>query len=73
MKLYQFNHNLMNLSYICKILLKALTNLPHSDFVVCKSLLQLDVHEDPNIQTIIVLHELVKTLESISWIKDESW
>ena len=30
LKLYQFNNGLQNISYVGKILLKAITNLPHS-------------------------------------------
>ena len=54
LKLYQFNHGLQNMSYVGKILLKAITNLPHSDYIVCKSLLSQEVLDDPNIQSIQV-------------------
>ena len=37
---YQFNPNFFQSSIVSQILLKALTNLPHNDFVLCKSLLE---------------------------------
>lgn len=39
LKLYQFDPQRFNLDITCQILLKALTNLPHTDFVLCKCLL----------------------------------
>ena len=39
LKLYQFNPHLYKVDITCLILLKALTNLPHTDFVLCKCLL----------------------------------
>lgn len=39
LKLYQFNPHRFNMDITCQILLKALTNLPHTDFVLCKCLL----------------------------------
>lgn len=39
LKLYQFNPHLFNLEVTCQILLKALTNFPHTDFILCKCLL----------------------------------
>lgn len=39
LKLYQLNPHRMNIDITCQILLKALTNLPHTDFVLCKCLL----------------------------------
>lgn len=38
LKLYKVSHN-YNLIITCKILLKALTNFPHTDFILCKCLL----------------------------------
>lgn len=40
LKLYQFNPGTYKTKIACLILLKALTNLPHTDFVLCKCLLQ---------------------------------
>lgn len=39
LKLYQLNPQRFKLDITCQILLKALTNLPHTDFVLCKCLL----------------------------------
>lgn len=38
LKLYQFNQQ-YNIDITTQILLKALTNLPHTDFALCKCLL----------------------------------
>ena len=39
LKLYQINPLMYDKNITCMILLKALTNLPHTDFVLCKCLL----------------------------------
>lgn len=39
LKLYQFNPSAYDLGVTERILLKAITNLPHSDLVLCKCLL----------------------------------
>lgn len=39
LKLYQFNPRMFNIDITQLILLKALTNFPHSDFILCKCLL----------------------------------
>merc|ERR1711981_137606 len=62
LKLYQFNPQQMNMPYVEMVLLKALTNLPHSDFSLCKSLLTVDVLEaDQTIKTITYLADLLET------------
>ncbi|CAL1538556.1 unnamed protein product [Lymnaea stagnalis] len=40
LKLYQFNPSLYQTGVTALILLKALTNLPHSDFILCKCLIE---------------------------------
>lgn len=40
LKLYQFNPQLTEKSVVVKILLKALTSLPNTDFVLCKCLIE---------------------------------
>ncbi len=40
LKLYQFNPNHFQTLVTAHILLKALTNLPHSDFLLCKCLIE---------------------------------
>ena len=49
LKLYQFNPTYSNLEVVMQILLKSLTNLPHTDFVLCKCLLSQEVLEDPQV------------------------
>ena len=39
LKLYQFNPHNYNTDIVAQILLKALTNYPHTDFILCKCLL----------------------------------
>lgn len=39
LKLYQFTPMSFNVDITTQILLKALTNLPHTDFILCKCLL----------------------------------
>lgn len=62
LKLYQFNPQQLNVAYVEMVLLKALTNLPHSDFSLCKSLLTIDVLEKyPTIKQITYLADLLET------------
>ena len=49
LKLYQFNPTYNNLSVVVQILLKALTNLPHTDFVLCKCPLSQELLEDSQV------------------------
>uniref|UniRef100_A0A0K8TPW8 Eukaryotic translation initiation factor 3 subunit K n=1 Tax=Tabanus bromius TaxID=304241 RepID=A0A0K8TPW8_TABBR len=56
LKLYQFNPNTLNLEITYTILLKALTNLPHTDFILAKCLLLPQQMEDKQIKNIIFLH-----------------
>lgn len=39
LKLYQFNPSSFNIDITSQILLKALTNLPNTNFILCKCLL----------------------------------
>ncbi|KAL0267495.1 UNVERIFIED_CONTAM: hypothetical protein PYX00_009748 [Menopon gallinae] len=55
LKLYQFNPHMYNINITCQILLKALTNLPHTDFVLCKCLLTEKQCEEMPICNIIQL------------------
>merc|ERR1712000_801294 len=49
-------------------LLKSLTNLPHTDFVLCKCLLSQEVQEDPQIKTILYLADLLEMCQfKIFW------
>merc|ERR1712029_986579 len=60
LKLYQFNPTAYQPSVACMILMKALTNLPHTDFVLCKCLLGQDQMEHEDIKRIMYLHDLLE-------------
>lgn len=64
LKLYQFNPNRLNMNITYTILLKALTNLPHTDFTLCKCLLLPAQIQDETVQTII---HLARVLESCNF------
>jgi len=42
LKLYQLNPHMYKKDVVCQILLKALTNLPYPDFILCRCLLTED-------------------------------
>ena len=60
LKLYQFNPTYFSLPTVAQILLKALTNLPHSDFMQCKSLLSQENLEQVVIVNIQYLSDLLE-------------
>lgn len=57
LKLFQFNPNLFKSEVVEKILLKALTNLPHPDFILCELLIDSSKLTQGSIQEIITLHQ----------------
>ncbi|KAJ9577877.1 hypothetical protein L9F63_025263, partial [Diploptera punctata] len=61
LKLYQFNPSKYNRNITCQILLKALTNFPHSDFVLCKCLLSEQQLKDPSIKHIMFLADILES------------
>jgi len=61
LKLYQFNPTFFREETVAKILLKSLTALPHSDFVLCKCLLTTEQLEIPLLKSLCYLHELLET------------
>ncbi|KAG8180725.1 hypothetical protein JTE90_004684 [Oedothorax gibbosus] len=63
LKLYQFNPTYYVTNVVSLILLKALTNLPHADFVLCKCLIEKDHLEKKDIQHIVYLHDLLETCQ----------
>lgn len=63
LKLYQFNPASFKKEVVVQILLKALTNLPHTDFVLCKCLIDQDKLADPAIQLPLNLHNLLEMCE----------
>ena len=60
LKLYQFNPQYFSLPTVAQILLKALTNLPHSDFMQCKSLLSQENLEQVVIVNVQYLSDLLE-------------
>jgi len=70
LKLYQFNPNMLNMEFVCKVLLKSLANLPHSDFLLCKSLLSVEILENPMVKDIQSMAELLETCNfKVFWEK----
>lgn len=73
LKLYQFNPNLLNLRVSHLILLKALTNFPHTDFTLCKCLLLPAQMQDDTIQDIIFLADILEKCDfELFWSKIHS-
>ncbi|XP_067120890.1 eukaryotic translation initiation factor 3 subunit K [Centruroides vittatus] len=76
LKLYQFNPQKFQKHVVEQILLKALTNLPHTDFVLCKCLIDQSHFDKSNIKEIIELHDLLEMAkfkefwEKIATMKD---
>ncbi|KAK6470684.1 eukaryotic translation initiation factor 3 subunit K isoform X2 [Huso huso] len=60
LKLYQFNPAFFQTSITSQILLKALTNLPHTDFTLCKCMID-QTHEERPIRQILYLGNLLET------------
>lgn len=60
LKLYQFNPVNFNNDVAVAILLKALTNLPHTDFVLCKCLIDQEKLANEDIQLALHLHYLLE-------------
>ncbi|XP_076060638.1 eukaryotic translation initiation factor 3 subunit k [Oratosquilla oratoria] len=68
LKLYQLNPTTYKCNYACMILLKALTNLPHTDFVLCKCLLGQDKMEEKTVEHIMYLHDLLEMCQfNVFW------
>ncbi|CAH0386830.1 unnamed protein product [Bemisia tabaci] len=62
LKFYQFNQS-YDIDMTCTILLKALTNLPHTDFVLCKCLLNEGIVQESNVSRIIHLANLLESCD----------
>lgn len=60
LKLYQFNPTFYRRDVVVKILMKSLTNLPYTDFVLCKCLLNQDILEEDIIKNILYLADLLE-------------
>ena len=65
LKLYQFNPHLMNLDITYLILLKSLTNLPHTDFVLAKYLLLPLQMQDETVKDIIILADILEKCDFV--------
>uniref|UniRef100_UPI003AAA4625 eukaryotic translation initiation factor 3 subunit K n=1 Tax=Centroberyx gerrardi TaxID=166262 RepID=UPI003AAA4625 len=62
LKLYQFNPAYFQTNVTSQILLKALTNLPHTDFTLCKCMIdQTHQQEERPIRQILYLGNLLET------------
>ncbi|GIY06592.1 eukaryotic translation initiation factor 3 subunit K [Caerostris darwini] len=61
LKLYQFNPTQYRLPVAQMILLKALANLPHTHFVLCKCLIDQQNLDHEEIKHIVYLHDLLET------------
>nr|CAG4648841.1 EOG090X0BWZ [Polyphemus pediculus] len=61
LRLYQFGPHLYRSNIVNLILLKALTNLPHTDFVLCKCLLTQDHLEEPQVSKVMNMADLLET------------
>lgn len=63
LKLYQFNPHEFKSEVVEKILLKALTNLPHPDFILCELLIDSSKLPLGSIQDIILMHKRLELCE----------
>jgi len=63
LKLYQFNPVYYQAQTVCLILLKALTNLPHTDFTMCKCLIDASRFEEDSLKRIVELADLLETCQ----------
>ncbi|XP_075244173.1 eukaryotic translation initiation factor 3 subunit K-like [Convolutriloba macropyga] len=66
LKLYQFDPQKSNDQIILKILLKALMNLPHPDFLICKALMDKDLCEripPHDLTGVFEIHFLLETCQ----------
>ncbi|XP_054263135.1 eukaryotic translation initiation factor 3 subunit K [Macrosteles quadrilineatus] len=59
LKLYQFSQN-YDIKITCQILMKALTNFPHTDFILCKCLLNEQLTKEHPISQIIYLADILE-------------
>lgn len=72
LKIYQFNPSLLDLDITYLILLKALTNLPHTDFVLCKCLLLPAQTGDDTVRDIIYLADILEQCDfALFWSRVE--
>lgn len=65
LKFYQFNPHMLNMQITQLILLKAITNLPFSDFVLCKYLLLPIQMRDDTIKEIIYIADILEQCDFV--------
>merc|ERR1712034_46657 len=63
LKLYQFNPSLFKETVTCQILLKALMNLPHTDFILCKCLIIENHQSSEGVNKVIEFANLLEICE----------
>uniref|UniRef100_A0A2K6FIG6 Eukaryotic translation initiation factor 3 subunit K n=1 Tax=Propithecus coquereli TaxID=379532 RepID=A0A2K6FIG6_PROCO len=74
LKLYQFNPAFFQTTVTAQILLKALTNLPHTDFTLCKCMIDQAHQEERPIRQILYLGDLLETCHfQAFWVCPASW
>ncbi|XP_065357288.1 eukaryotic translation initiation factor 3 subunit K [Calliphora vicina] len=72
LKLYQFNPHMLNFDITYTILLKSLTSLPHTDFVMAKCLLLPQQMKNETVQTIIELADILERADfTLFWQRAE--
>jgi len=72
LKLYQFFPNLYKPEMACWILLKSITNLPNTDFVLCRCLLGPNQMDDINIARISYLANLLELCQFKKFWEEKS-
>lgn len=61
LKLYQFNPGYYQTNVTAQILLKALTNLPHTDFTLCKCLIDTVRQTEEPVNNVMKLADMLET------------
>ncbi|KAH3847981.1 eukaryotic translation initiation factor 3 subunit K-like [Dreissena polymorpha] len=70
LKLYQFNPGFYQTNVTAQILLKALTNLPHTDFTLCKCLIDTVRQTEEPVASVMGLANLLETCRfQVFWIE----
>ncbi|XP_030855331.1 eukaryotic translation initiation factor 3 subunit K [Strongylocentrotus purpuratus] len=73
LKLYQLNPSHFKMPIAALIFLKAMTNLPHTDIILCKCLLDSDVQQEEPLASICYFAGLLETCQFKEfWTKYES-
>lgn len=65
LKFYQFNPHMLNMQITQLIMIKAITNLPFSDFVLCKYLLLPVQMRDDTIKEIIYIADILEQCDFV--------